>query len=91
MTDLTTKSIISRNQDFYSSEVDDEAIMMNINNNSYYTLDNIGNTIWQMLETETSCEKICDKLVQQFDVTKEQCQKDTLTFLNQLLEHNAIK
>ena len=44
-----------------------------------------------MLETDTSCEKICDKLVQQFDVTKEQCQKDTLTFLNQLLEHNAIK
>lgn len=91
MTTLSLKNIISRNQDFYSSEIDDEAIMMNINDNSYYTVDEIGNKIWQLLENETSCEKICNRLIQQYDVSEEQCQKDTLTFLNQLLEHNAIK
>ncbi|QIV95584.1 coenzyme PQQ synthesis protein D (PqqD) [Allofrancisella inopinata] len=90
MNNLSIKDKIYRNKDFYSSEIDDEVIMMNIDNNSYYSTGEIGNRIWQLLDTVTTCEDICKQLIQEYDVSQEQCQKDVLKFLTELLDNSAI-
>ncbi|AEE87353.1 PqqD family protein [Francisella tularensis subsp. novicida] len=91
MSKINLNDKITRNNDFYSSEIDNELIMMDISNNNFYTTGEIGNRIWELLEFETSCENICQQLCQEYDVSVEQCQQDTLNFLDQLLENKAIQ
>lgn len=90
MTNLHIEDILYKNCDIFSSEIDGEAIMMNIENNAYYSMGEIGNRVWQLLDNPTTIKDICEQLTQEYDVSMEQCQKDIITFLNQLLENNLI-
>ena len=90
MNNLNIENVIHKNSDIYSSEVDGEAIMMNINNNAYYTTKEIGNRIWSLLDSLSTPQAICEQLIQEYEVSKEQCQKEVLQFLDQLLECNVV-
>ncbi|APC96696.1 lasso peptide biosynthesis PqqD family chaperone [Francisella frigiditurris] len=90
MTSLQAVDKIHKNNDIFSSEIDGEAIMMNIENNAYYSMGEIGNRVWQLLGNSTTINDICEQLIKEYDVSIEQCQKDITPFLNQLLEKNLI-
>lgn len=90
MYNISMDSEISKNSDIYSSEIDDEVIMMNIDNNSYYTITEIGNRIWVLMDSLNTPQAICQQLMEEFEVSTEQCQKEVLQFLNQLLENNVV-
>lgn len=90
MNNLNIENEISKNGDIYSSEVDGETIMMNIDNNAYYTTKEIGNRIWELLDSLNTPKAICEQLMQEYEVSQEQCQNDVLQFLEQLIEHGIV-
>lgn len=84
-------SLIKRNDDLLSSEMDDEIVMMNLESNNYYGLNKIGKDIWECLEEELTFNDLCNKLVSKYDVSLEQCKKDVTPFLEKLKESNIIE
>lgn len=90
MSNLNMENQLYKNEDIYSSEVDGETIMMNIDNNDYYTTQEIGNRIWELLDSLDTPKAICDQLMQEYEVSQEQCQNEVLQFLEQLLEHGIV-
>ena len=90
MSNLNMENQLYKNEDIYSSEVDGETIMMNIDNNAYYTTQEIGNRIWELLDSLDTPKAICDQLMQEYEVSQEQCQNEVLQFLEQLLEHGIV-
>ncbi|MBK2025256.1 lasso peptide biosynthesis PqqD family chaperone [Francisella philomiragia] len=90
MSNLNIENQLYKNEDIYSSEVDGETIMMNIDNNAYYTTQEIGNRIWELLDSLDTPKAICDQLMQEYEVSQEQCQNEVLQFLEQLLEHGIV-
>lgn len=81
---------IYKNSDIFDSEIDNELVMMNIENNAYYNTSEVGKRIWQLLDEFNTVEDICNELVKEYDVSMDECQKNVLDFVNNLLENKLI-
>lgn len=83
---IDLKMTIQRCSEMVSTKMDGETVMMSIDNGEYYGLDSIGSRIWEILEKPIQVNALLEELLNEFEVDKEQCEADTLGFLNQLLE-----
>tara|TARA_R110002167_G_scaffold81044_3_gene222176 strand:- start:615 stop:890 length:276 start_codon:yes stop_codon:yes gene_type:complete len=88
---INETSIIQRNDGIVETEIDGELVMMSIENGAYYGLDSIAKRIWQLIETPSSVESICNKVLQEYEVEKSQCLHELLEFLNAMAKQNVIK
>ncbi|HEX3009587.1 MAG TPA: lasso peptide biosynthesis PqqD family chaperone [Bacteroidales bacterium] len=89
-TKLTELSKVKRNPALVTSNIDGEIVMMSVENGEYYGLDEIGTRIWDLLENSLLVNELVDKLIEEFEVGKEDCTRDTLEFLNDLLSRNLL-
>jgi len=55
-----------------------------------FTLNNVGAYIWSNLDGERSLGEICDDLQVDFDVQREQAERDLSDFISELLEAELI-
>ncbi len=90
MADISNDSIISRNENMLFSKLDDELVMMSIQNNEYYGLDNIGTRIWEIIEKPISFSDLMKIILDEYEVNESQCKEDILEFLNLLIGKKAI-
>ena len=88
---ITLSSIAQRKTDIVDANIDGETVMMSIENGEYYGLDTVASDIWAMLEMPIQVESICQRLMTDYDVSKETCITDVLQFLNQLQENEIIE
>ena len=56
--------------------MDDEAIIINLANGIYYSMDRVGASIWEMIEGKHSLDEIITTTVARYDVSPEQAQAD---------------
>lgn len=90
MSNIELQNIIQRSSELVSSNMDGETVMMSIDNGEYYGLDAIGSRIWELLENPIEVNVLIETLLDEFDVSKEQCTEDTMEFLNQLKGKNLL-
>jgi len=90
MSILNNNSLIRRNPELVSSNLDGETVMMSIENGEYFGLDSVGSRIWELLETPIQVSSLVDRLLEEFEVSREECEIDTYDFLNQLLEKRLL-
>ncbi len=90
MKPLSLQSIISRNPELVSSQIDSERVMMNIQTGEYFGLDAVGNRIWELIEKPIQINKLIEILLDEFDVPKNQCETDTLEFIKQLSDKQLV-
>ena len=88
---ITTDTFIKRNNEVFASEIDDEVVMMNIQSGKYFGMDAIGSRIWQLVEEKIQVKEIIAQLLEEYNVTEEQCRNDVLEFLNELYEQNLVQ
>jgi hypothetical protein len=87
---VTLQSIIARNPEIIHSAMDDEVVMMSVDQGLFFGIDKIGAHIWNLLETPVKVEDLIGQLVDCYDVEQEQCEQDTLLFLNEMLHKQVI-
>jgi hypothetical protein len=90
MSVIDLNTTIKRNPELVSSDIDGEKVMMSIESGEYFGLDPVGSRIWELIENPIKIEKLVEVLLDEFEVIKEQCELDTLDFLNQLQEKNLL-
>lgn len=88
---INLKSMIQRNDDLVSCDLDGETMLMSVKTGKYYGIDPMGSRIWALLETTRSVFEICTVLLAEFDVERQLCERDSLAFLNKLSQENLIK
>ncbi|MCF8331783.1 MAG: lasso peptide biosynthesis PqqD family chaperone [Bacteroidales bacterium] len=88
---LSEKNVIQKSDNSIESTIDGDIVLMNLDNNEYYSMDDIGSAIWQMLNEPKSIERIINELLKQYKVDREVCAKDTMKFLEQLYDKGIIK
>lgn len=91
LTAICSESIIKRNEDLLSSDIDGEIVMMSIEKGSYYGVNLIGSRIWNIIEQPVKVSDIISLLLKDYDVSNDICEKDVLTFLNTLNRENIIR
>jgi Tfp pilus assembly protein PilP len=91
MENLQMDSIIVRKTGIIASDMDGETVMMNVDTGKYYNLGRTGGRIWNLIENPVRVEKLIEKLMESYNVTKEQCEKDVLPFLQKIQQCNLIQ
>lgn len=88
---ITLESTIKRNSDgLLASEVGDEMVMMDIEAGNYISLNKIGRIIWEQIEQPLPVSTLINNLVNRFNVEEDECVKDTLDYLNNMLQQKVI-
>ena len=88
---ITTDTYIKRNNEVFASEIDEEIVMMNIQSGKYFGMDAIGSRIWELIDEKIRVKDIISTLLEEYDVTEEQCRKDVLDFLNELYDQQLVE
>ncbi len=57
-------------------ELDDEAVLLNLNEEHYYGLDRIGLRFWNLLAKHENTEDVIKQMLVEFDATEEELHKD---------------
>ncbi len=88
---ITSQTKLMRLEGFITSPMGKELAMMSVQANKYFALDDIGKIIWEMLEKPITMGVICDRLVERFEVSRQQCEIDVKKFLEELIAADIIK
>ena len=83
-------TIVARSAEVIASQIDGEIVIMNVALGSYTLLDDIGSEVWDLLEKPSLVSGLCKELMERYDVKEDQCQRDLLGFLNELVAYNII-
>lgn len=68
----------------------DETALLGADKENFFGLTGPGTRIWQLLEEPMMIEQICDVLVREFDVERDQCVKETEEYVARLLLNKLI-
>lgn len=81
----------SRNEQIIDGELDDNQVMMHLDKGKYFGLDPVGKRIWELIEEPKNIREITAILLEEFEVTPEQCNEEVQSFLDKAIEFDIIK
>ncbi len=88
--EFTLDTIITRNEDMFTGEVDSDIMMMSVDSGKYYLLNPVGGEIWDALQQPLTFCALCDILESKFSAERSLLEKETLDFLVKLLSRQII-
>lgn len=74
-----------------SQEVNGETVLLDLDGESYFGLNEVGTRIWQLLKDELNIGLVLDTLDVEYDVSREQLESDVAKLLGSLEESGLIK
>ena len=87
---LEPTSSVVRLKEILSAEVGNEVVLMSTEKGVYYGLNPVGAWVWSLLGEPVPVHELCEKIVEEFEVTLEQCQEELLVLLKELQEQGLI-
>ncbi len=83
-------TMLQRKPGMLFNEIDGEVVMLSIENSEYYGMDKVGSRIWQLLENPMRFNELVSCLMEEYDVTEEQCHQETLDFIKKMTEKKML-
>lgn len=65
-------------------------MILHIKNGMYYGLDEVGVVIWRELQKGTTVAALIANIVEQFDVSREQCEQDVLRIIHEMVAAQLV-
>ena len=86
---IKKKLLLSDN--VFAQEVDGEMVLLDMNSENYFGLDEVGCDIWQAIQGNNSLQAVYDSMLENYDVEPERLKKDLVEFVDQLREAGLIE
>jgi len=87
---INLESQVHHCADIISTTLDDEVVVMSVDHGNYYSMDVIGSYIWKLMEKPLQIETLCTQIMNHFNVDRAECEKDLLTFVDELAQEGLI-
>lgn len=87
---LLRKGRISIPEGVMVRQLEGESVLLNLNTESYFGLDDVGTRMWSVLTQSASIEAAFDVLREEYEVEPEQLQTDLGSFIDKLVESGLI-
>ncbi|MGH9651755.1 MAG: PqqD family protein [Terriglobales bacterium] len=84
--DTTVKAI----QDQVSCVVGEEAVILHLKDGTYYGLNAVGATVWNLIQQPRTVAELRDSVLRQYEVERSQCEQDLTRLLQELTEAGLI-
>jgi len=70
--------------------MDGEAILINLSNGIYYSMDRVGSLIWEMIEKSSSVEEMTAAISARYDIPPEQARTDVERLVGELVDEKLV-
>lgn len=77
--------------DVVTRRLDEELIMLDLESENYFGLDEVGTRMWEVLCSAPSLQAAFDQLLSEYDVDAERLHLDLEKLVNQLLGHGLVR
>ena len=72
------------------TDLSGEKVMIDFESGKYFMIKGAGNDIWDLIQNEITVEEIVDRLLAEYDVSREECEKSVEEFIEKLKELEFI-
>ena len=86
--DKNTKIVLKKKLNV--TDLAGEKVMVDFDNGKYFLIKGVGNDIWEMIQNEITPNEIIEKLLSEYDVSREECEKSVVEFLDKMEGYNFI-
>ncbi|WP_353960385.1 PqqD family peptide modification chaperone [Halomonas maura] len=87
---MDKSTLVRRNPSLLFSCIDDDTVLFNADRGRYYGTQAVGSHIWALIEEEMSVSSICEKLLEEFSVDLETCEREVFRFMEHLHKEGLI-
>lgn len=70
--------------------IEGESVLLNLKNESYYGLDEVGTRMWELLTTSESIQAAFEKLLDEYEVDAETLRTDLEEMLDNLIDNGLV-
>ncbi|MBM2809428.1 MAG: hypothetical protein HW416_187 [Chloroflexi bacterium] len=77
--------------DVMMRQIGEDAVILNLDTESYFGLDGVGTSMWTALTTAPTIEQAFEALLAEYDVDGERLLGDLCTLIEGLVEHGLIE
>ena len=74
-----------------SANLDGEVVILGFKSGSYYSLDQVGAFVWDLLQKPQKVSAIRDSILHEYDIDIQQCEQDLFNLLNDLADKGLIE
>jgi len=89
MGDLSEQSVLRHNPRVAARIVEGHALVVVLDQRQVHRLDEVGSRIWELCDGRT-LGAICDQVVSEFEVTRDEALEDMLNFIQDLRDAGAL-
>jgi Coenzyme PQQ synthesis protein D (PqqD) len=84
-------SIIVAAKEQISSDLGGETVILDLKSGMYYGLNQVGASIWNMVQAPKTVKEIRDRLLAEYNVDEQQCDRDLFKILEDLAAKRLIE
>ncbi len=88
---LPLDAMICASKDQVSTTTGADVVILELTDGTYYGLNEVGQTVWDLIKTPIKVGAIVDQISDTYDVQPDVCLNDLQTLFGSLLEHKLIQ
>ena len=88
---VSLTSVVVASTDQLSCDLGGEAAILNTKSGLYYGLDPVGARIWSLIQKPARVEEVRDTLLEEYEVSPEQCEAELMGLLEKLAGAGLIE
>jgi len=88
---IQESSVFVAARDVLASEFGSEYVLLNLNNGTYYGLEDVGGVVWKMLQAPVSVADLCRTITEMFAVDFDTCLRDVTHLLDELIANGLVE
>lgn len=73
------------------SEIDSEAVILDVNSGTYFGLNEVSNFIWQLLQTPSSQQQLVAGILAEYEVTEAEAVRDITSLLQEMSDAGLVE
>ena len=88
---ISELALVVATKDQSSCPLGDDTVILDLKAGLYFSLDNVGATIWQLIQQPKSVRELRDAILETFEVEREVCERDLIALLCDLASRNLVE
>ena len=88
---LDLSAIVIPCPDVLVQELDGEAVLLNLDSERYFGLDDVGTRVWQHLLEHRRLERVCEEMQKEYEVDASRLRADVLQLVGELIEAGIVR
>jgi len=88
---ISDPSVVVASKDQFSCPLGDDAVILDLKAGLYFSLDNVGALVWQLVQQPKSVRELREAILETFDVEPQVCERDLLALLHDLAGRNLVE